>query len=637
MAFAIQCMHCMEWTFFEEDHDKVAAGPDDLDRALANTHLRCRQPSHVCVAPFHAVVYKGTAENLAQTHIPDSWSTRIHALYKDPEEKIPGYVVLQFCNQPVERYRHIELETLIDKTFLRVALKGLSSHIKGVVSIYAAAVYENGEDKTCWVPIEPMEKDPTTIVPQGFNPYCKIVRESSYALLQELFSYRDWRPQGCSYKQICETKHASRKSCASQDWTHCPRLLDVRERFCSCYQSDRKAIDLIRCNWTQKSSDEIRHYQCDFAQFDEMAVPIIVHNHLVGVIFHGQFVTDKNTPPKLPHKLPLLEKQLAKTRRDLEQSKKETPDDSGQYNTEGYRRLLSKLLEIQDLSEHGLKHAITELFPPKGKPSPYRLDDNKMQKENFLRMCASELSRASEARYRDMRFRAESLFKKELLHRIRTVSDRNSLLHAMEKALARMTDFWAFDEGIILSMHRSENDGNRDYRPKIIARCSVWPSPPRALEALNGILTRVQPDLPNIPKVIGLHPGTQPQSQKAAQFWMEVSQLVPGSEIQKKDVIVAIVHCVYFHLCFVLFGRNNPKKVSPLRPNHPKKGGFSKLFENFFLDTCTDVAREYLTQRALLNLQASEDSDRSSDPQHRILETPQSNPPNVRHKKRQRP
>lgn len=646
MAFAVQCMHCMEWTFFEEDHEKVAASSDTLAQALTNTHLRCRQPSHVCVAPFRAVVYKGRAEDLEKTQIADSWSTRMHALYKNPEEKIPGYVVLQFCNQPVKRYRHIELETLFNKIFMRVALRGLSSHIKGVVSIYAATVYENGEDRICWVPIEPMENDPTAIIPQGFNPYCKVLRESSYAFLQVLFSYQDWRPQGCQWSQVCETKHAAKKPCVSRDWPHCLRLLNARERVCCCYKSDLSAIRKIERHWIQNSNDDIRHYQCDFAEFDEMAVPIIVHNHLVGVIFHGQFVTDKNKRHTLPQKLPFIEKQLTKTRRDLEQSKKESPEDSGRYNTEAYRRLLSELLELQEVSTHRLKHAVAELFPPKGKAAPYRLDDNKSQKEEFLRMCASELSRVSEARYRDMRFRAESLFKKEVLHRIRMVPDLYSLPKAMEKILARMIDFWAFDKGIILSMHRSDKDGRVNYRPKIIAHCPVWTLPPHAPEALNRILTRVRPDLPNIPKVIGLHPNTQPRSQKASQFLTEISEVVPKYKIQETDIIVAVIHCVSFHLCFALFGRNDPKKVSPLRPNqpkttplppnHPRKGGFSKLFENFFLDTCTDAAREYLTQRVrLLNMQAAQGSGQPANPPQEIVEAPQSDTPNVHRRKRQ--
>jgi Sensory domain found in PocR len=638
MAFAIQCMHCMEWSFFEDDYDHVSYNSTTLQEALGNTKIRCHQPSYVCVAPFRAVIYKGTAEDLDKVSFGDSWATLIHALYKNQNEKIPGYVVLQFCNQPVIRYRHIELESLFDNTLLRYALRGLTYHMKGVVSIYAAAAYENDHDTICWLPIEPLDDDPINLIPEGFNPYCRVVRKAVFDFLQICFSYEDWHAKGCKWETRCETKYASKKPCMWDDWTHCPELLSKRQEYCACYKSDRKIIDQIRHAWTLKSKADIVSYQCEFARFHEMAVPIIVHNHLVGVIFHGQLINDEKEIRKLPKKLPFLEQQLKQLRQDLKKSEKATPSSSGFHSPEAYRRIIFDLEGLMHDSETLLKNAVVKLNPPGDSSRPYRLESNSQGKKDSLQTYATELSRAAEARYRDKRFRAESLFKKELLHSIRMVKNRHALPATIHKVLSRMADFWAFDKGLILSISKSEDAGSVIHQAKPVCHHHV-PNIQPTLGELNNMLGHLQLDLPNIPKVIGLHPNTDICLDFVNQFLNKISNINLDDVdtliryIRTQDVIVAIIQCASFHLCFILTGRNDRQKVSPLRPNDPEKGGFSKLFENFFLDTCTDVAREYHTQAAWLLMQVSQKPDQTKPKTGKINELRDSTH-DVRRKKR---
>jgi len=615
MSFVIRCMHCMEWTYFEEDPNEVACDSiENLQENLDSTNINCRQPRHICVAPFRAVIYRGTAEDLAKLQVRNSWDTRIHNLYEKPGDVISGYVVLQFCYHKVERYRHIELENLIDTILLRVALRGLSYNMKGIVNIYAAAVHENKDDIISWVPIEPLDDKPTSIIPEGFNPYCNVVRKASFKFLQIMFSYEDWSVEGCEWKTRCETKYGSQQPCILKDWKRCPKLLKKRLIFCPCYISDRKTIDKIRNQWTQHGKVDLVPYRCTPANFHEMAVPIIVHDHLVGVIFHGQLFEDEKVLDKLPRNLSFVSKELKRMKENTESPLRGQMFQNGMRTPEAYRRLIRDLRSLKNEINDLRNQAVVKLKQPENAPSSYiySLSNNRQEKESFLKECATEISRIVEARYRDRRFRAESFFKREIIHIVRQADNLTSLALNMDKVLSRMADFWAFDKGCILSAQKSEK--SKEFSLKFNLVCQYMMQKP-LLASFVKQQNALNFTLPTIPKVIGLHPGTQPRSDYERNVLDKVSNIklpnntTVGEQIKKQDVIVSIVQCVSFHLLFILIGRNNPLKVSPLRPKNPRKGGFSKLFENFFLDTCTDIAREYHTQAAWLKIQATQKSD----------------------------
>jgi len=213
---------------------------------------------------------------------------------------------------------------------LSKSIVGIAEELEASVTAFAAQVLtRNGESRVYWMPIEGYDRT-THLVPPHYNAFCHLLRLRVRANLVLQFQrttqmyecpFSSDGPQyecrvsggpcwailaapkpvaapgrtieGSKTLRATEVSDGATEGGAAQaDWTRCPLFLDLLEEKCPCYQSDLKLIQEVRRRFEAGHDSPIVVREPCFAApgLQEIAMPVVIHDHLVGVAMTGQFV-----------------------------------------------------------------------------------------------------------------------------------------------------------------------------------------------------------------------------------------------------------------------------------------------------------------------------------------------------------
>ncbi len=439
-GFAIRCPHCFEWSRWENGHPKDHAIDTDgkewaeiLEAVRGQVGsfrhpklLTCQHSGVDCPMPFRAVV---VADSLVAhkmvAQVPSWGPQRAFRLWKsDLTERWSGFSAVLFTLGSVPRLKDIELEAVLDRHLLARTIHGIGAEINAPFTVYVAEVFRTDSpdrpELVYWSPVEGYSQERWEPVPPKYNPLCELCRNQVMTALRDEMETQ-LSPQQCpaglgDRNGGCGGRDAA---CLRQDWNRCPAFLNRRLQVDPCYKSDIAAIEQVEREWSQrKSREEWPTHQC-WAGFTELAVPIIIHDHLVAVAMSGQLMppgTNVATAETVMKEAPLLV---------------------------ACRGQVEKALGVLATSAGDKELTGGE---PAWDPTPYRLTEAR-QSELTKGIAANvkQIETAGNARYLYLRERYEMAFREELvgrLHRVlvRTGSERAGRLAIVE----RLREYWAF-------------------------------------------------------------------------------------------------------------------------------------------------------------------------------------------------
>jgi signal transduction histidine kinase len=407
---------------------------------------------------MHVVVCRSEDDSLRFIQKVTAWSfKREFRLYAaDCTTRREDYFGVLFSILPVERQRHILLEDLMDRRLLSHSLVGMGLELQAPFTVFAANVFEcDDEDKkrekpspasgrsrkkelVYWSPIEAEEPSVNAkelrVVPPRFCGFCRVCRETVTQALIAEFKARGPSPQNCQHKPIQlgmgQTCAGVEAACLKQDWNHCPAFLQLRAEKCPCYQSDLRMIRAFEGKWLGGEPVEDKTVLTCWAGLTEVGLPIIVHNHLVGVAMTGQFVLESSNLPEIKELLGRCTL-LKPVHVELER----------------FRRILLG----------------AEPDPNKGEEvhtRQFRITQERLERKiGILHQGVEQIIKVAKTHYQWIRGRSESVFEQELLGRIENVAGEHDFFRGpVLEGLARMREFWAFRAAYLLVLPRDSRD-----------------------------------------------------------------------------------------------------------------------------------------------------------------------------------
>ena len=575
-GFSIRCPHCFEWTTWNDDPSTVALeSEDELRSILADLKkdpehyrhpklLRCQQPRWACAARFEAFVCKNEADALRFVQVPQAWSRkRDFRLFKaDRRNRWKDYCGILFSTLPVIRQREIELDHLMHPELLSRALLGMAVEIKAPVTVFGARVVDTvGRRKAFWVPIEAYSEG-KQLVPPYYNAFCTLCRSTMMqANLEEFLADPLGKP--CEKESQCTD---GQPPCELEDWHCCPKFLRFRRRKCPCYRSDLLMIASVRRRWREGELAEGWLSRKCWAGLTEVAFPIIVHDHLVGVLMTGQFVLD-------PQDIAPMESILA-----------------------GHPSLQKVAAQLERCRDILIGNA-----QPKTEEEEYtatfRMKEADLQERIApMKRNVGEIAVAATTRYRHVRARSESVFREEMLGRVANARQAGEFLQGpIVEVLERMRDFWAFKAAYLLARPPEKGDLNVIALADAGGRQRVFPYPGRLLGTI-GPTPKQEHPLPFL--YDRLQPETlTPYNKWVKAFYEVLSKAACDPELALPDgrcYFSAMIPFMDQFYTFV-FAVRDSKAVSFLRPLD--RGGVSEMFQEVALGTCTDVVYKFAEAR----------------------------------------
>ena len=575
IGFSIRCPHCFEWSDWADVHPaKVVIGDEDEQRAIlhalqrqpdAFSHpkmLSCKRSSEECPAPFQAFVCKdrASAHRLVQ-NVPTWVLRRAFRLYRtDHRARWEDYSGIIFCTQPVPRQKHIQLEHMLDRELLTRSIAGMGLEFEGPVTVYAAKIFEvDGKPHKYWIPVEAYTRNGHHVPPR-YNLFCDICRRAAIAPLLAHFEQNVTRSTCPLNFAADETCASERAACVRRDWNRCPAFLDARQRQGLCYTSDCRLIEQVENEWRQGalSSGGYSTHTC-WAGLTEIAVPVIVHEHILAVVMAGQLVTDGSALPPID---------------DLVRKHAVLEDYRGEL--ENVRALLLGNRHPKDTQE---EYAMG-----------FRVDPDEFKRRVEL-SCenAERIAAAATARYRHVRTRFETVFKQEMLGHIEATGVLpDPFREAIRTILNRMREFWAFTGVYFLVCPL-------DTKELSMIGYSRKSRGSKVFEPLQKVLGIVDADLAQTHPLPWLYDRASADDPPDA--WVDRFRSVFKGAVVDPELDVPTGRCYFLvsvpfvdEIYAFVFAVRDEKAVSPLRPL--AKDGISELCQAAILETCTEVVRQ---------------------------------------------
>jgi len=635
--------------------------------------FRCSRPRWACPASFEAFIFEDEQKALdSLVSIKEKWAiSRDFRLYRaDKRRRWDGeYYGIMFGTEPVPRQRDIELEHLLDSELISEIITGMCSEMGGPSNIYSANVLEKvPPNDLYWMPIE-RYSDERSLIPTRYNIFCHTCRkevidelekefltafkssiekklissdgETAKALQAKLDTFKkaiDIRtvaiePEDCLFVNP-KTKQpywdADRKKCAGRkpmcqrssgnrviiDLNHCPAFIDMRREKCSCYFSDMRLIDkIIKNKWPSEALTP-KPSECP-ANFIEIGFPIVVHEHLVGVMMIGQMYYNK----KNIHNIENFKKTI-KVKMGINCLLARQDDSDPEKERE--RELQEKLEMIRHVlfwQEEGFRKDDNRLRrSPKDRRARFLVDEDDMSyRLKCLEDGTKRIERVAETRYWDLRSRSEQAFRDEIVGYIQhfLIKQQNSnkkidffkdpypdsaksapILHVLK----RMRQFWAF-EGIAY-LWRSGQGLDKDMVYLVGYNTNEVTGEEGESFGFPGFheIGKVKCTKPQEHPVFWLYdPGREEEpasNEVISQLYDRFLDVKPKLE----ELGLPVDKCVFFLVVpfegniysFVFFSRDE-NKLS--RTNANKSSIVSELCKEFMLRTCTEVVYELCNVR----------------------------------------
>lgn len=587
-GFAMPCPHCGEPNVQEHVHpDDVALDSKAEFRQIMNSlckaslrgkqdafsHpklFRCKSPRRLCPASFEAFVCRSEQDAFAFLGDVEAWSLkRDFRLYKSDckkrwQKKEEGkYYGILFCSQPVPRQGDIELMPLMSSQLLQRLIVSMSVEIKSPLTIYAAKVFKpkGTEAKTYWIPVEAYTHG-ELLVPPRFNVFCHTCRKLVVERLATEFEEKQIGPYNCCFRywdSETESCAGKRAGCiqSQKDWNRCPIFITEREKRCPCYQSDCILIRKVEDYWRRgKQMKRGVEHRC-FAGFREVGFPIIIHQHLAGVVFTGQVFFS----PKEISAIDAFVDQwdiLKGCQDDLESAKQELVR-----------------------AEHDFRRNNNATF--------FISKEMLNQRKNLLSPNLEVISEMPNTSYREIRTRAESAFTQEVLGFTRNHRDtpdffKRHILHV----LRRMRDFWAF-KGVHLLGFSSETKDISLIAFNTKERKDSFGIPGKQIGRVDIRYEQMHP-CPYLHRMGGPTPRNNPLLRVLIpRFERAIDESEFG--LQKGKYYFFAIIPSFENVYAFIFAVRDETAVCSLEPLVP--GDVSKLCQEAILDACTRVTYEF--------------------------------------------
>jgi signal transduction histidine kinase len=299
-----------------------------------------------------------------------------------------------------------------------------AQQFKSPVTLFEAWETKYRGGRPFWIPVQPTGSHGVGVA-VNYRKTCEEFRGLFEAEAMESFKRDDKRGEHCPYKNDCPAERACLSSDKGEEhlWRRCLRFVEIREQTNPCYQSDLKVITGMIEGFRNRSVDPKTPFRdtC-WAGYEEWAYPVVVHDHLVGVVMVGQFDT-KQTPTSV--------EQFADRER------------LWRIHEEGNPTPQVSLRTIPPALEDALKEE--PRLPPRGDA----MDDLESEISDLIKLAAE--------RYLRQRHLTESAFRDELAgtatgHLLKG----DNLQEFLPEILSRMRVFWAFEDVALCIMDDAE-------------------------------------------------------------------------------------------------------------------------------------------------------------------------------------
>jgi signal transduction histidine kinase len=446
--FEISCPCCKAVSHYQKNLASVALrSEEEAMQALSAPRderlLSCKNPT--CPAPFEAVICSGIElARSVRNSVVDAWSIpRCFQLRKARGgEKYPNRFVVLLNRKPVERCPTVNLSELVDTRLLSKAMLGFAVRVGAPLTIFEAWTVGKSQ---FWLPIEnPVQV--TNLVPLEFTAVCAECRQVSLEFVDAEFKKHRSGPQCGHYEycpsRLCESDGKGR----GPERDRCLAYLELRTRHSLCHNSDLSLIEKLAGRFERNHPAWDKRYEplvqeC-WAGFNEIAFPILVHNHLIGVAMTGQFLPEGVQPPSFN------ELCAAETRWRTERQMDQRPLICAAKAR--MKKVLFKpnVLSLRERGNTPDKHALL-------RPTEEEISELKSSMGEDTR----QLAEIAQDRYLQQRERRESAFRDELCGiLLRNFLDGSDFRDFLKDVLSRMSEFWAFRRICLLMGSDFEDD-----------------------------------------------------------------------------------------------------------------------------------------------------------------------------------
>jgi hypothetical protein len=599
-GFAIRCPHCQKWSYWEDHPNKKTVDETDFkhileglkEKMLRQNHgefvheklLRCQSSRVFCPASFEAIICR--ADDLfTYSNQIESWSFKRHfRLYKYDNtiqptsmkerwdnDKEGRYCGILFNSLPIQRPRYIELESLMDRELVSRLIAGMCVEIDSPLTFFALNVFQlnskNDELSHYWMPIEGYSQQ-EKMVPPRFNSFCGLTRNITMNKLIKEFD-NNYSIDKCPHLKNDRCANRMEKAACKRvpkDYNHCPVFMEWRKQKCPCYNSDVTLIRNIEEKWRQGTiSNEEDLYRCH-AGFGEVAFPIELHGHLIGVAMIGQIFFHSE---EIKHA-----SEFISSKRVVDVPKLKWDTLEGEEETlENARYIL-----IGD-----------ELKQQRSGESKFLLNREQLQaKKDRLLPNLDRFHESAESHYRDFRGKLESAFRAELLGFIENhKKDTQFFNNHIPYILQRMQEFWAFKGTYLL---RYSFGDKRIYK-------IVW--------SVNGNVQAYGIDGEYFANFSiesqDMHPcpylhrrGAEPTySSRLNGFIPLFEQIIDSTNlnVSKGDCEFIVLVPSHSEIYVFVFAVRDPKMVSSLLSN--RSSSISELCQDAIFETCSEIIDKF--------------------------------------------
>lgn len=597
-GFAIRCPHCQRWSYWNEHpREKVLDSVEELNQILKDLNnadlpskqkdfshpklLRCKSSPFYCPASFEAFVCRGDEDPHKYSNIVESWSFKRHfRLYKaDTHNRWDNanedkYCGILFNTQQISRRRYIELESLMDRELVSRLIAGMCVEIDLPLTFFAANIFElDGENRNAqryWMPIEGYSQK-QKLVPPRFSLFCETCRNISMKKLIEEFEGKNYNVNNCPIEFSSNNGKCMGKKAACvqepKDWNHCPAFVEERKDKCPCYNSDVTLIDAVEDEWRNGTVPKEGVWRRCHAGFYDVAFPIEVHGHLVGIAMTGQLFFEPNE---------------IKHADDFIKSKK-----VGEVEHRPWYTLTGKAEELEKARQILVGFELHN----RDKGKSIFLVDKTQAKQKIERLLPPNLERfekSAESHYRDFRAKSEFSFRQELLGFIENHKMESDFFNKyVSNVLKRMQEFWAF-KGAYLLHYSYGSKKVSTIATSILGKTDAFGFPGR-----EGTKLEIEQKEMHSCPYLHLKGKEPPFGSRLRKFTPVIEKIVDSFELKilNESFEFMVVVPTYQEVYVFVFAVRDKGVVESLEPLEPDN--VSALCQDAIFETCNEVIHKF--------------------------------------------
>lgn len=265
--------------------------------------FKCQNPA--CWAPCEGILCdnKQTAEQVRRLVSHAAWSSPRCVAARMSEATFYSLVTGVVYNRlPLNRWREIRLSELVRPDVIAKFLAFFSRDFKTPVTLFEAWATRgtlSKPGKVFWLPVQPAGAKRVGVAREA-RTVCETCRNVFESKAIGIFYQERTENRPCLYKSECPNQEKcpvgrDDEEEESHVLSGCLRFLEILEENSPCYSSD---LDIIQGTVERFQNGDLTEnvpvkLPC-WLGYEEWVYPVVVHEHLIGVVITGQFDTDKS-------------------------------------------------------------------------------------------------------------------------------------------------------------------------------------------------------------------------------------------------------------------------------------------------------------------------------------------------------